>query len=124
MALIVSGIEASANSDGSFSIVLQAEDGEFPAIIPQNLVLPLQTALQRHLVQLAFDQSSKGLATTGVSIPDITIEQTQTATKGAETNLCSRTHQIGWIVLKGDDRALRELRDRIDEVLLTRSAPP
>jgi hypothetical protein len=123
MALIVSGIETSANSDGSFSIVLQAEDSEFPAIIPQNLVLPLQSALQRHLVQLAFDQSSKGLATTGVSIPDITIEQTQTATKGAETNLCSRTRQIGWIVLKGDDRALRELRDRIDEVLLTRSAP-
>ena len=121
MALIVSGIETSANSDGSFSIVLQAEDGELQAVIPQNLVSPLQSALQRHLVRLAFDQSSEGLATTGLSLPEITIDETKTATKGGETNLCSRTPQSGWIVLTGDDRALRELRDRTDEVLLTRS---
>jgi hypothetical protein len=115
MALIVSRIEPSVNSDGSFSIVLQAEDGELQAVIPQNFVLPLQSALQRHLVQQAFDQSSKRLATTGVSLPEITIDETTTAAKGGETNLCSRTPQSGWIVLRGDNRALRELRDRIDE---------
>jgi hypothetical protein len=69
MALIVSGIERSGNSDGSFSIVLQAGDGELNAIIPQNVVLPLQSALQRHLAQLAIDHSSSGLATTGVPLP-------------------------------------------------------
>lgn len=40
MALIVSGIERSGNSDGSFSIVLQSGDGELNAVVPQNLVLP------------------------------------------------------------------------------------
>jgi hypothetical protein len=82
MALIVSGIERSGNSDGSFSIVLRSVDGELNAVIPQNLVLPLQSALQRHLLHLAFDQSSSGLATTGVPLPALTIQETKTATKG------------------------------------------
>jgi hypothetical protein len=121
MALIVSGIERSGNSDGSFSIVLQAGHGELNAVIPQNLVSPLQSALQRHLVQLAFDQASSGLATTGVPLPALTIQETKTATNGEETNLCSRTLQSGWIILEGDDQAFRQLRARIDEI--RRSGP-
>jgi hypothetical protein len=121
MALIVSGIERSGNSDGSFSIALQAEDGELQAVIPQNLVLPLQSALQRHLAQLTLDQSSSGLATTGVPLPALTIQETKTATKGDETYLCSRTLKNGWIILEGDDQALQELRTMIDEVLGSRA---
>jgi hypothetical protein len=120
MALIVSGIEPSANSDGSFSIVLQADDSELSAVIPRNLVLPLQTALQRCLIQAAFDQSNEGLATTGVALPEITIDECKTVTKSGETNLCARTPNIGWVVLIADKRALSQLRDRIDEVLSTR----
>jgi hypothetical protein len=98
MVLIVRGIERSVNSDGSFSIILQAGDDGLSAVIPQDFVSPLQSALQRHLVQLAFDQSKMDLPTTGVLLPVLTIQETKVATKGNETNLCSRTLQSGWII--------------------------
>jgi hypothetical protein len=99
---------------------LQAGDDELSAVIPQDFASPLQSALQRHLVQLAFDQSKMDLPTTGVLLPVLTIQETKVATKGNETNLCSRTFKADGL----SEHALRELRNKIDEVLLARSGPP
>jgi hypothetical protein len=91
MAFIVSRIEPSINSDGSFSIVLQTGDDELSAVIPRNLVLPLLNTLQSHFIQVAFDQSKGDLATTGTTLPAITIAESKTAKRDGETNICART---------------------------------
>lgn len=119
---IVTGIEPSAKSDGSHVLQIKNAKGRAAKlVIPSMMVAVVQSALQNTLAQRAFSVAQVGELTTGVSLPCLTVERVATATCHGAINLCNRTPQMGWVAIEVSDDVLREMKEKIDAVLASRS---
>jgi len=117
----VIGVDATAKSDGG--VVLQitnATGQDTTAVIPETMFAAVQSALQRILVERVYSVAKAGEITTGVALPQLTIEGVTTAHRHDATTLCGHTSQIGWVSLEASDDVLRRMKEKIDVVLSSR----
>jgi hypothetical protein len=119
----VSGIRPTAEDDGSH--VLELADGSV-AIIPADQIPAIVQALQWGLAQRVFAQSQQFTNPTEsiLALRELHLTDARVAALGRSTNLVCNLSECGWVAFLGEDAVLRQMKERIDEVLKQRSAAP
>jgi hypothetical protein len=118
----VSGVRPTAEDDGSH--VVELADGSV-AVIPADQVPALVQALQWGLARRVFAQSQQFANPTEstLALPELHLMDAQVAAVGRSTNLVCNLSECGWVSFLSEDAVLRQMKDKIDQVLLQRSAP-
>jgi hypothetical protein len=83
-------------------------------------------ALQWGLAQRVFAQSQQFAQPTeaGLALQEFQLVDVRVATRGRSISLACNLGEYGWVSLLGEDDVLHEMKDRIDQILLQRSASP
>jgi hypothetical protein len=114
----VIGIDPATESDGAIILRMKDSNGQdTSAVIPVTMVDVILSALQRISIDRVFSAAKGGELTPGVTLPNLTIEEVNTADGGSVTTLCGRISQVGWVLLGAPDDVLRQMKKKIDEVL-------
>jgi len=119
----VSGIRSAPEDDGNH--VVELADGSV-AIIPAHQIPALIQALQGGLAQRVFAQSQQFAQPTdaGLALQEFQLVDVRVATRGRSISLACNLSEYGWVSLLSEDEVLRDMKDRIDQILLQRSASP
>jgi hypothetical protein len=119
----VSGVRLKPEDDGSHGVELA--DGSV-AVIPEHQIPAVIKALQGGLAQRIFAQSQQFSQPTdaGLALQEFQLVDVRVATRGRTTSLACNLSEYGWVSLLSEDEVLRDMRDRIDQILLQRSASP
>jgi hypothetical protein len=117
----VSGIRSTAEDDGSH--VIELADGSI-AVVPADQIPAVVQALQWGLVQRVFAQSQQfGHPTEStLALREFHLTDARVATLGRSTNLACNLSEYGWVAFLSEDAVLRQMKERIDQVLMQRSA--
>jgi hypothetical protein len=117
----VSGVRSKPEDDGSH--IVELADGSV-AIIPADQIPAIVQALQWGLAQRVFAQSQQFAHPTEstLALREFNLTDVRVATRGRSTSLACKLSEYGWVSFLSEDAVLREMKDRIDQVLLQRSA--
>ena len=117
----ISGVRSKPEDDGSH--VVELSDGSV-AIIPEHQIPAIVQALQWGLAQRVFAQSQQFAHPTEstLSLREFHLTDVRVATRGRSISLACNLSEYGWVSLVSEDEVLRVMKDRIDQVLLQRSA--
>jgi hypothetical protein len=118
----VSGVRPTAEDDGSHALDLA--DGSV-AIIPANQIPAIIQALQWGLAQRVFAQSQQFEHPTEstLALREFHLTDARVAAVGRSTNLVCNLSEFGWVSFLSEDAVLRQMKNKIDEILIQRSAP-
>ena len=119
--LRVSGVRQTAEDDGSH--VVELADGSV-AIVPADQIPALIQALQGGLAQRVFAQSQQFAQPTEATLAlrEFHLTDARVASRARATNLACNLGEFGWVIFVSEDAVLRQMQDRIGEVLVQRSA--
>jgi hypothetical protein len=119
----VSSVRSKPEDNGSHGVELS--DGSV-AIIPEHQIPAVIKALQWGLAQRVFAQSQQFAQPTdaGLALQEFQLVDVRTATRGRSISLACNLSEYGWVSLLSEDEVLRDMKDRIDQILLQRSASP
>jgi hypothetical protein len=114
-------VRATPEDDGSH--ILELANGSIAAV-PADQIPAVIQALQWGLAQRVFAQSKAFAEPTdaNVAFREFHMTDVRTAARGRSTNLACNLSEFGWVVFLGEDAVLRQLREKIDRVLMERSA--
>jgi hypothetical protein len=117
----VSGIRSAAEPDGSH--VIELADGS-EAVIPAAQVPAVVQALQWGLAQRVFAQSQQFAAPTEstLALREFHLTDARVATLGRSTNLACNLSEYGWVAFLSEEAVLLQMKEKIDEILVHRSA--
>jgi hypothetical protein len=117
----VSGVRPTAEDDGSHAVELA--DGSV-VIIPADQIPAIVQALQWGLAQRVFAQSQQFDQPTDstLALREFHLTDARVATQGRSTNLACNLSEYGWVAFLSEDAVLRQMKERIDQVLRDRSA--
>lgn len=117
----VSGVRPAPEDDGSHGVELS--DGSV-AIIPADQVPAVIQALQWGLAQRVFAQSQQFAHPTEstLALPEFRLTDARVAIRGRSISLACNLNEYGWVSLLSEDAVLRQMKEKVDEVLMQRSA--
>lgn len=118
----VSGVRPTPEDDGSHGVELA--DGSV-AIIPADQIPDIVQALQLGLAQRVFAQSQQFAHPTEstLALPEFQLTDARVATRGRSISLACNLTEYGWVSFQSEDDVLRQMKDKIDQILMERSAP-
>jgi hypothetical protein len=119
----VSGVRPTAEDDGSHRVEL-ADGSVAIIIIPADQIPDVIQALQGGLARRVFAQSQAFAEPTeaNLALREFHLTDIRTAVHGRSTNLACNLSEFGWVVIAGEDEVLRQMKEKIDQVLMQRSA--
>ena len=117
----VSGVRPMPEDDGSH--VVELANGS-AAVIPADQIPALVQALQWGLAQRVFAQSQQFEHPTDstLALREFHLTDARVATRGRSISLACNLSEYGWVSFLSEDLVLRQMKERIDQVLMHRTA--
>jgi hypothetical protein len=113
----ISGVRSAPEDDGSH--ILEPANGSV-ALIPADQVSAVVQALQWGLAQRVFAQSQQFEHPTDsdLALREFHLTDARVATRDRSTNLVCNLSEFGWVSFVSEDTVLRQMKEKIDQVLI------
>jgi hypothetical protein len=117
----ISGARSKPEDDGSH--IVELSNGSV-AVIPADQISAVIQALQWGLAQRVFAQSQQFEHATdsNLALQEFHVTDARVATRDRSTNLVCNLSEYGWVAFLSEDEVLRQMKEKIDQVLMDRSA--